>query len=144
MFWGLRIVVLCILVMVICLFSNHLCFLISMYSPYCYLIWSCNLFCRHASNSSGSKEKNSMGMLYDLTSQEGFAKKKRRSIIPNMRENSYLRSSARFREIPAFEDLDSDWLQMLDVSLVGFLLPIMGMTCLRDGAEGAFLKTCQR
>ncbi|PWA91396.1 sequence-specific DNA binding transcription factor [Artemisia annua] len=63
---------------------------------------------RHASNSSGIKEKNSMGMLYDLTSQEGFAKKKRRSINPNMRENSYLRSSARFRQIPAFEDLDSD------------------------------------
>ncbi|GJW84166.1 SWR1-complex subunit 2 [Tanacetum coccineum] len=75
---------------------------------------------RHSSNNSGIKEKNSMGVLYDLTSQEGFTKKKRRSINTNARENSYLRSSSRFRQIPAFEDLD-----------------------LRDGAESLFIKTVE-
>nr|XP_043632420.1 SWR1 complex subunit 2 [Erigeron canadensis]XP_043632421.1 SWR1 complex subunit 2 [Erigeron canadensis]XP_043632422.1 SWR1 complex subunit 2 [Erigeron canadensis]XP_043632423.1 SWR1 complex subunit 2 [Erigeron canadensis]XP_043632424.1 SWR1 complex subunit 2 [Erigeron canadensis] len=63
---------------------------------------------RLVNENSGTKEKNSMGMLYDLAREEGFTKKKRRSINPNSKENSYLRSSARFRQIPAFEYIDSE------------------------------------
>ncbi|KAL8241523.1 hypothetical protein R6Q59_014877 [Mikania micrantha] len=42
---------------------------------------------KHLNDISGIKEKQSMGMLYDLTCGEGFTKKKRRSINPNRKEN---------------------------------------------------------
>lgn len=64
---------------------------------------------QHAKDNSGIKEKNSMGVLYDLTCGDGFTKKKRRTAInPNTKENSYLRILARFRQIPAFEYQDSE------------------------------------
>ncbi|XP_024971315.1 SWR1 complex subunit 2 [Cynara cardunculus var. scolymus] len=63
---------------------------------------------QYLNDGSNIKEKKSMGMLYDLTSGQGFTKKKRRSTNPNSKENSYLRSLARFRQIPAFEYSDSE------------------------------------
>lgn len=68
------------------------------------------IICEKYSNDvSGNKEKNGMGMLYELASEEGgFTKKKRRTINPNSKEKSYMRTLARFRQIPAFEYEDSE------------------------------------
>ncbi|KAJ9540323.1 hypothetical protein OSB04_026829 [Centaurea solstitialis] len=63
---------------------------------------------RYLNDGSNIKEKNSMGTLYELTSGQGFTKKKKRSANPNSKENSYLRSLARFRQVPAFEYSDSE------------------------------------
>ncbi|XP_059651612.1 SWR1 complex subunit 2 [Cornus florida] len=54
------------------------------------------------------REKNSTGTLSDLISGEGFAAKRKRTVIPNSRETSYFRSSARFRKIPDPESQDSE------------------------------------
>ncbi|KAJ0550614.1 putative Vps72/YL1 family protein [Helianthus annuus] len=54
---------------------------------------------KHANEISGNKEEKNMGMLYDLTCGEGFTKKKRRSINPNRKRNSYSsRFLSRFRQ----------------------------------------------
>lgn len=63
---------------------------------------------QHMKESSGIKEKKSMGILYEVTCGEGFTKKKKRSFNPNSKENSYHRVLARFRQIPAFEHEDSE------------------------------------
>ncbi|MFS7957385.1 putative Vps72/YL1 family protein [Helianthus anomalus] len=57
---------------------------------------------KHANDISGNKEEKNMGMLYDLTCGEGFTKKKRRSINPNRKRNSY---SSRF--LPRFRQSQS-------------------------------------
>lgn len=61
-------------------------------------------------DGSGIKEKNNMGVVYELACGEGggFRKKKRRTVNPNGKEKSYMRSLARFRQIPAFEYQDSE------------------------------------
>ncbi|KAI3809307.1 hypothetical protein L1987_25278 [Smallanthus sonchifolius] len=51
------------------------------------------------SNDISIKEKQSMGMLYDLTCGEGFKKKKRRSNNPNRKENTYPRFVLRVRHV---------------------------------------------
>ncbi|KAG5531712.1 hypothetical protein RHGRI_026364 [Rhododendron griersonianum] len=56
--------------------------------------------------NSRASEKKSMGFLCDVISGEGFSKKQKRSVIPNMRETSDFRYSARFRTIPALEIID--------------------------------------
>ncbi|KAK2998223.1 hypothetical protein RJ639_024175 [Escallonia herrerae] len=62
---------------------------------------------RFSDESSSGGQKESMGVLYDLISGQGFSERKKRSMIPNSRETSYLRFS-RFRSIPALEILDSE------------------------------------
>lgn len=56
--------------------------------------------------NSKASEKKSMGFLCDEISGEGFSKKQKRSVIPNMREASDFRYSARFRTIPALEIIE--------------------------------------
>ncbi|KAL4576673.1 hypothetical protein LXL04_012771 [Taraxacum kok-saghyz] len=64
---------------------------------------------QYGNDGSGNKEKKSMGVLYELANEEGgFGKKKRRTFIPNTKEKSYMRSLARFRQIPTSEYEDSD------------------------------------
>ncbi|XP_071734695.1 SWR1 complex subunit 2 [Rutidosis leptorrhynchoides] len=63
---------------------------------------------RHGNDNSGIKEKNSMGVLYDLACREGFTEKKKRSINPNSKKNSYPRFSPRFRQIQVSDYEDSD------------------------------------
>ncbi|KAK3025525.1 hypothetical protein RJ639_041517, partial [Escallonia herrerae] len=62
---------------------------------------------RFSDKSSSGGQKESMGVLYDLISGQGFSERKKRSMIPNSRETSYLRFS-RFCSIPALEILDSE------------------------------------
>ncbi|XP_076885932.1 SWR1 complex subunit 2-like [Bidens hawaiensis] len=54
---------------------------------------------KYSNDISGVKEEKSMGMLYDLARAEGFTKKKKRSINPNRKQNSYPRFSPRLRQI---------------------------------------------
>lgn len=64
---------------------------------------------KYLNDGSGMKEKNSMGTLYELASEEGgFRKKKKRTFNPKSKEKSYMRSLARFRQIPAFEYEESE------------------------------------
>ncbi|KAK3020289.1 hypothetical protein RJ639_045838 [Escallonia herrerae] len=60
---------------------------------------------RFSDESSSGRQKESMGVLYDLISGQGFSERRKRSMIPDSRETSYLRFS-RFRSIPALEILD--------------------------------------
>lgn len=50
----------------------------------------------------------SLGGLYDSVSGCGFPIKQRRSTMPVKNVNQDVRSFARFRRIPDFEDEDSD------------------------------------
>ncbi|KAL6524661.1 hypothetical protein OROHE_015943 [Orobanche hederae] len=61
-----------------------------------------------AEESSLSKKDSSMGFLSDATYEQGFTRKRRRSVVPRDRESSYLRQCAHLHRIhaPEIEDLD--------------------------------------
>ncbi|KAL6580938.1 Swr1 complex complex subunit Swc2 [Orobanche minor] len=63
---------------------------------------------RFADESSLSKKDSSMGFLSDATYEQGFTRKRRRSVVPRDRELSYLRQCAHLHRIlaPEIEDLD--------------------------------------
>ncbi|EYU19873.1 hypothetical protein ABFS82_06G079900 [Erythranthe guttata] len=63
---------------------------------------------RFAEESSCSKNGRSMGFLSDATYEQGFSRKRKRSMIPHDKDTSYFRNFARFRRFPAPDIQDSD------------------------------------
>ncbi|KAL2343576.1 hypothetical protein Fmac_004861 [Flemingia macrophylla] len=63
---------------------------------------------RFLNENANSRKDMSMGGLYDSVSGCGFSLKQKRSIMPHKNVNPDVRSFARFRRIPVFEDEDSE------------------------------------
>ncbi|GFQ08053.1 swr1 complex subunit 2 [Phtheirospermum japonicum] len=63
---------------------------------------------RFAKENNFSKKDNSMGFLSDATYEQGFTRKRTRSVIPHDRQTSYVRQFSNYRKIPAPEIEDSD------------------------------------
>ncbi|ESW30830.1 hypothetical protein PHAVU_002G186100 [Phaseolus vulgaris] len=63
---------------------------------------------RFLNESANPRKDMSMGGLYDSVSGCGFSIKQKRSVMPDKNVNPDVRSLARFRRIPVFEDEDSD------------------------------------
>ncbi|XP_017406448.1 SWR1 complex subunit 2 [Vigna angularis] len=63
---------------------------------------------RFLNESANTRKEMSMGGLYDSVSGCGFSMKQKRSVMPDRNVNPDVRSLARFRRIPVFEDEDSD------------------------------------
>jgi len=66
------------------------------------------LLCRFLNESANPRKEMSMGGLYDSVSGCGFPIKQKRSVMLGKNVNPDVRSLARFRRIPVFEDEDSD------------------------------------
>lgn len=66
------------------------------------------LFCSFLNESANTRKEMSMGGLYDSVSGCGFSIKQKRSVMPDRNVNPDVRSLARFRRIPVFEDEDSE------------------------------------
>ncbi|WVZ25107.1 hypothetical protein V8G54_003651 [Vigna mungo] len=63
---------------------------------------------RFLNESANTRKEMSMGGLYDSVSGCGFSMKQKRSVMPDRNVNPDVRSLARFRRIPVFEDEDSE------------------------------------
>ncbi|MCE3051899.1 Swr1 complex complex subunit Swc2, partial [Datura stramonium] len=63
---------------------------------------------RYAEESSRAREEKHMDELSQAISGQGFTSKRKRSIVPNSRQTSYSRASARFRKFPADDTVSED------------------------------------
>lgn len=63
---------------------------------------------RFLEENSNAREKKSLGFLSEEISGQGFSERRKRSVIPNRRETSDFRYSARFLQIPALESQVSE------------------------------------
>ncbi|KAF5945288.1 hypothetical protein HYC85_015516 [Camellia sinensis] len=63
---------------------------------------------RFLEENRNAREKKSLGFLSEEISGQGFSERRKRSVIPNRRETSDFRYSARFLQIPALESQVSE------------------------------------
>ncbi|THG06971.1 hypothetical protein TEA_022886 [Camellia sinensis var. sinensis] len=67
-----------------------------------------NVASRFLEENRNAREKKSLGFLSEEISGQGFSERRKRSVIPNRRETSDFRYSARFLQIPALESQVSE------------------------------------